>query len=297
MYKSNVLLTAAILAIASLPIAAHADIIPVGYISYDVTGLNVAEFDIGNLTGANASTFPDMTFPITTPVSLIDLSLTVDFAGGASETFGPSYFTLAGDGLSFNGNQLSTLSTYPTGLFGANEAILTGEFSLPAGILTLNDGTIQGLITPDFSVTISDPSGLSDGDFGIINATATPEPATWTMLGSGLIGLMGMAGATRRKLLAKIRKSGIALGIGLALLLVPAAMKAQVHLSADTVPSLGSSGTSTVSVTGTGFPSGPIATSGVTVTLAATCGGSPVGGQAAVTAVQDVIATTLKSSL
>ncbi len=67
-------------AIASLSISAHADDfpaftpIPVGYISYDVTGADVAQFDIVNFTGGNASTFPDMSFPISTPLSLTNLS-------------------------------------------------------------------------------------------------------------------------------------------------------------------------------------------------------------------------------
>ena len=130
-------------AAVSLSAAAHATDLPVGFISYDVTGANVAEFDISNFTGANASTFPDTTFPITTPLSLTDLSLTVDFANGTSEVFGPSYFTLDSDGLSLDGEQLSTLSSAPTGLFGADEATLTGDFS--AGDVMLNGGVYPTL--------------------------------------------------------------------------------------------------------------------------------------------------------
>jgi len=108
MYKVVTRLLPAMFAIASLSISAHAadfppgTEIPVGYISYDVTGVNVAQFDIVNFNGPNASTYPDMTFPITTPLSLNDLSLTVSYAGGQSEVFGPSYFTLDSDGLSFD---------------------------------------------------------------------------------------------------------------------------------------------------------------------------------------------------
>jgi hypothetical protein len=150
---------AATFAIASLSLAAHATDIPIGFISYDVTGTNVAQFDIVNLTGANSS--GDASFPVTTSVLLSNLSLTVDFAGGGSHVFNSSYFTLDADGLSFDGKQLSTLAGPPTGLFGATDAILTGVFS--TGNLTLFDGSTATVVR-EFSATISDPGGLSDGD-------------------------------------------------------------------------------------------------------------------------------------
>ena len=132
MHRRLFRLLSAMFVIASLSISAHASDfpafspIPVGYVSFDVTGTNVAQFDIVNFTGPNASTFPDMTFPIATSLSLHNLSLTVDYSGGQSKVFGSSYFTLDSDGLSFDGEQLSTLSGYPTGLFDATSAILTG---------------------------------------------------------------------------------------------------------------------------------------------------------------------------
>jgi rhamnogalacturonan endolyase len=286
---------AATFAVASLSFAAHADDIPlgtpipVGFISYDVTGTNVAQFDIVNFTGANASTPPDMTFPITTPVPLSDLSLTIDFADGSSQVFGSSYFTLDADGLSFDGEQLSTLSGPPTGLFGATDAVLTGVFD--ASEVTLNDGS-QVYLGSHFSATISDPGGLSDGDLAVINATTVPEPATWTMLGMGLFGLVSITGAgTVRR-----RFSGVALGLAgvLALLLFPATSNAQatVKLNAVTSPSSGTAGTSTVSVTGSGFPSGAISPANALVSLATSCGGSPT--TAAASTVTTVIGTTDK---
>ena len=151
MNKASVRLLPAMFVIAALAIPARASNIPaftpipVGFISYDVTGANVAEFDIANFTGVNASTFPDTTFPITTSLSLTDLSLTVDYSGGQSLVLGPSYFTLAPDGLSFNGEQLSTLSGFPTGLFDATSATLTGLFSTQN--VLLNDGS-SGLVFP-----------------------------------------------------------------------------------------------------------------------------------------------------
>jgi len=293
MYRVLGRIFAATFAIASLSLPAHASDIPVGFISYDVTGPNVAEFDIVNLTGPNSS--GDASLPVTTSVSLSNLSLTVDFAGGGSHVFDSSYFQLDGDGLSFDGKQLSTLAGPPTGLFGATDATLTGMFS--TGDFTLFNGSTATVVR-EFSVTLSDPSGLADGDLAVITAT-TPEPATWTMLGTGLIGLVGMAGGRGRKLLAARRGSGVgrrsgaALSLGFALLLVPVCSKAAtVKLNAVTSPSTGAAGSSTVSVTGLGFPSGTISPGNVLVSVSATCGGSAT--TAAASAVQKVLGTTEK---
>jgi len=148
---------------------ASAGLLTVGYISYDVTlPGSTAEFDIVNLTGPNSTPFPDPTAPIVTPVNLSSLSLTVDFSDGSTVVYGSSYFTLAPDGLSFDG------SVIPIG--GANpqptDATLTGTFSTTT--VTLNDGSIQ-TISPTFSATIlpSSPPNLADGDLGIISATTT----------------------------------------------------------------------------------------------------------------------------
>jgi hypothetical protein len=276
-----------------LSTAASATDIPIGYISYDVTGTNVAEFDIVNFTGANASTFPDTTFPVVTPLSLTDLSLTVDYADGTSMVFGPSYFTLDADGLSFDGEQLSTLSGSPTGLFGADSATLTGLFNTQD--VMLNDGTMAQVYY-EFSANITDPSGLSDGDFAILNATVTPEPASWILLGTGLLLLIvGRTGRARLKALANNRNRGIALGLGFAVLLLTGSTRAEastVKLNANASPSSGSAGTSTVSVTGTGFPPGAISPGSVEVSLAATCGGP--GTTTAASTVQNIIGTSDK---
>src|SRR5947208_1663249 len=104
--------------LATLSVAGSATQIPLGYISFDVTGTNVAEFDIVNLTGPNSSAPGDPSFPVTTAVSLSNLSLTVNYLGGGSHVFGSSYFTLDADGLSFDGHALSTLAGPPTGLSG-----------------------------------------------------------------------------------------------------------------------------------------------------------------------------------
>jgi hypothetical protein len=302
MHRMSGRLPAAVLAVASLSIAAHANPIPVGtpipvgYVSYDVTGADVAQFDIVNFTGPNASTPPDTTFPITTSLGLSDLSLTVNYAGGVSEVFGPSYFTLDADGLSFDGEQLSTLSGPPTGLFGAVDAVLSGVFD--TSFVTLNDGT-QVYVGTNFSAMITDSAGLlSDGDLAIINATTVPEPATWTMIGIGAFGLISVMSMGR----LKGRFSGVVpsvlpglvpgLGAVLALSLLPATSKAQtvVKLNAVTSPSSGATG-GVVSVTGTGFPSG-VTVGGTLVSLASTCGGSATA--AAVSTAQNIIGSSEK---
>ena len=45
------------------------------------------------------------------------------------------------------------------------------------------------MVDSKFGATVSDAGGLlSDGDLAVINATTVPEPETWTMLGTGLVG-------------------------------------------------------------------------------------------------------------
>ena len=218
--------------------------------------------------------------------------MTVNYADGSSVVFGPSYFTLDSDGLSFDGEQLSTLSGSPTGLFGANSATLSGL--IPTEIVTLNDGTMVEL-GDSFMATISDPGGLSDGDFAIINATITPEPESWLLLATSLLAL----GACRIRLWKMLPRKGSVstlMGVGL-LLALHGGLKAEaatVKLNAVTSPSSGSAGTSTVNVSGTGFPTGAISPASVTVSLAATCGGSATTTTA--TAVQNVIGTSDKIS-
>jgi hypothetical protein len=176
-------------------------------------------------------------------------------------------------------------------LFGATDATLTGLFS--TGDITLFDGSMAPVVR-EFSATISDPGVLSDGDLAVIMAT-TPEPATWALLGTGLFGLMSLTGARWVRSLGMRRGSGIALGLGFAVLLIPVSSKAAtVKLNAVTSPSSGAAGTSTVSVTGSGFPTGTISPASALVSLSATCGGS--GTTTAASAVQKVLGTTEKIS-
>ena len=278
----------------SLSIAASATDLPIGYVTYDVTGSSAAQFDIINMTGANSSAPGDLSFPITTAVSLSSLSLLVDYAGGVSHVFDSSYFTLDADGFSFDGKQLSTLSGPPTGFFGATDATLSGMFSTQT--LQLNDGTTAN-VSPGFSASIPGSGGsLSDGDLAVINATPVPEPETWTLLGTGLVSLFGIARASKRKgtrLLERQRGCGVALSFGCLLLLPAVASEGStVKLNALSSPSSGASGSSSVSVTGSGFPSGTISPATVVVALSPTCGGTAK--MATVSAVQKILGSSDK---
>ena len=254
--------------------------VPIGYMSYDVTGQNIAQFDVTNQTGINSSTFPDMTWPVTTPVPLTITSLVVTFQSGPPMTFGPSYFTLGLDGLSLDGTPLSTLNPMVS-------ATLTGMFG--ATNLTLNDGS-HLTIDPDFTLFLSDPSGtLQDGDFAVLYgfpASPVPEPATLAVLASGL-GSFGFL--WRRKRNARTpntsakpaRRALLSMLVVLccATILVQSASAAlaptKVKLNAWTSPSTGTSGVNDVSITGSGFPGGVITSGDVTsITLALTCGGA-----------------------
>lgn len=277
-------LFAAVFTVSTLCGAAHAASFPIGYLSYDVTGTNLTEFDIGNLTGANSSAPGDPSAPVTSTVTLSNLSLTVYFTSGLSRVFGSSYFTLDADGSSLDGAQLLTLAGPPVGLQGADAAVLSGLFS--TSNLTLNDGS-SAHVYANFSTLLSDPTGLADGDLAVINAVQTPEPATWLLLGSGLLLLLF---SRQRERFARRKAVAVALGLGAASLLLPSAASAQsIKLSTVTTPTSGTSGNASVSVTGSGFPTGTISAASVSVSLSSSCGGAPV--RATVSAVTKVIGT------
>src|ERR1017187_5453772 len=175
MIKNKVLCTMALSLTGALiaPVAVAAPV-AIGYVSYDVTGLGVAQFDITNQTGPNSSLDP--TFPVITSVDLSSLSLDVQFASGPDEIFGPSYFTLSGDGLSWEGTPLSTGIAQPNGLSGAVDAILTGTFNETS--LTLFDSSTL-TIDPSFTTllpAVQSPPFLSDGDFAVIYANPSSGP-------------------------------------------------------------------------------------------------------------------------
>jgi hypothetical protein len=262
---------------------AYADVFPVGFISYDVNiPKSTASFDITNETGPNASVLPDTTFPIATTVNLTSLSLKVDFSDGSSQTFGAAYFTTASDGISFDGGVI------PIG--GANpqptDATLTGMFNPTA--VTLTDGT-SWTLAPAFSTEIlpSSPPNLADGDFGIINATATPagtspvpEPGAVILLVTAVALLLLPRERGLKNLLhrcAGLVKNGAApLALVLACALLIPAANAQVKLNVSTSPSTGVAGVDYVNVTGSGYPvgHGTFPTASATVSFSLSCGGA-----------------------
>lgn len=267
-----------LVALCAFASTAFASPVNVGYVIYNVTSPpGIAEFDIYNGSGVNAA--GDPAFPVTNSISLSGLSLDVSFASGPDEIFGSSYFTLSPDGISFDGTPLSTTSGQPSGLFGANKATLTGTFLQTTFLLS--DGT-SVTVKPGFMATIADATGLQGFDFGLISATPAdgggpppiPEPDTLLLVGTGLAGLAGL----RRRWVGRMRKGWARPAAMVAALLaggVAAQAQKPVRLSTYTTPSTGAAGSTYVSVTGTGFPSGGLTASLVNVAFSTTCGGSP----------------------
>lgn len=51
--------------------AGYAATVDVATVNFDIANPPLGQVDIVNQTGANSSPFPDTTFPVTTPVSLV----------------------------------------------------------------------------------------------------------------------------------------------------------------------------------------------------------------------------------
>jgi hypothetical protein len=246
---------------------------------------NAGEFDIVNVTGPNAA---PPTFPITTLVSLSNLTLMVNFVGGGSTTFGPAsgYFSLDPDGESLDGTAIPIGGTNPEPL----SATLTGTFS-PTSI----DDPGADSILPAFSATLSDAPNLVDGDLGVIYATegtvtgTTPEPGSWALLAIGLVGLFIVGGRKNKNM----TKAAISAMFGGLLLCLVGAQPAfcQLTLTADTSPTSGVAGVTNVNVTASHVPAGTIVPVNVIATFASTCGGAAVTTLAA-NSVKVVLGTT-----
>jgi hypothetical protein len=197
--RTGLVLSFGLLALCSTATSAQ---IPLGYLSWDVTLPGLAgQFDIVNLTGANASP-PD--FPITTALHLSGLSLSVSFTGGGSHIYTTSDFTLNPDGLSFDGPSIPIGGTNPLPL----SAMLTGMLTPTTSVNVSGLGTTN--LDSAFSVALSNGTApLADGNLAVINAAtaaaggSVPEPQTWMLLGSGVVALLTM----RRRGMAEWRKN------------------------------------------------------------------------------------------
>jgi hypothetical protein len=265
-----------------LSAVATADIIPVGYISWNVTSSTTGEFDISNETGVNSN----VDFPIVTTVNLSSLSLTVDFSDSTSHVYGSSYFTLDPfDHISFDGGTIATGGANPQPI----DATLTGMFS-PLDI-TLSDSSTATILAA-FSATILSSSGvgsdLNDGDFAIINATTStsgvPEPGSWLLLGTCIAAVVLVK---RRDLLSKLKMAGkgfasLALLFSFAILFASTS-SAAVKLNVATSPDTGGAGQTQVNVTGSGFPAGVTAADVVVTIASGSCGGPVVATTTAMT--------------
>jgi hypothetical protein len=171
-----------------------------GVLSYDTISASDDEFDITNLTGADAL---PTDFPITTLLTMTITSLTVNFTSGPALVLPGSDFTVvdADDDLDCTAGACN--------LFGDSitSAVLLGTFSPTTGVAGLPSGTsilaaisdpngdTGAIITPG----CSSPTLVAGCDVGEISATVgaattgVPEPGAFWLIGIGflLLGLMG----------------------------------------------------------------------------------------------------------
>ncbi len=265
--------------------SAQASLIPIGGLFFDVTiPGSTAEFDILNLTGPNS--FPP-DFPVTTSVDLSSLDLVVIFSDGSSEDFSSSAFTLALDGLSFDGPTIAI-----GGLVVPVSATLTGHLS--PSLIDVDGG---GSVTVNLAfapASLTDPTGgpLEDGDFATIYAVTgggtAPEPGTLLLLGTALLAVAFF----HRKRLSRGSRSGgrartaLAAIAAVALLVPVSSWAVSVKLATAATPSTGVAGVSFVNLTVSGLPA--TTTPGeVMIAIAPTCpagAGGPVSGEVDTTA-------------
>lgn len=98
-------------------------------------------------------------------------AVSVGVAAADSMTYTPgTYFTLASDGLSYNGTAIPIGGTNPTPISATLTGLLNPTTGLPVG---------SGSILAPFSVTLSDSPTLMDGDVAVIDATDASSGATY----------------------------------------------------------------------------------------------------------------------
>lgn len=269
---------------------AQATPIGIGYMSFDQLTGTTAAFDITNLTGPNSALDP-IDFPVSTPVTLSNLNLVVNFSDGTNLTFTQPDFALSLDGLSYDG---------PTVAVGGAVQPVSATLN---GILSPTSLNIGSMVTVNASfspATITDVTGgpLFDGDFAEIFATTAvvtppsgvPEPPTPLLMLAALAGI-GFARRGAKRRCGKVTLSGapasraalylLACGVALAPL---SSKAADVQLATATTPSTGVAGVTSVNLTTRGLPFGTTAAE-VNVAIAPTCAvGGPVSGEVDTTA-------------
>lgn len=169
---------------------ASANTVGVGLLTFDSdTPTALAAFDILNLTGSNA--FPT-DFPITTQLTITVTNLVANIDGGGTLTLPGSDFsavdpqgdvdcTVVGDA----GSGGCDFAAY-----NLLSATLTGTLSPSTGLAGLPAGNS---IVSAFTTTITPACGTdltTDCDAAEIDATVLPEPSTWILFSTALIGLL-----------------------------------------------------------------------------------------------------------
>jgi RHS repeat-associated protein len=262
-----------------LPALSFADTINIGIFSFDTVipagsgspGVNA--FNIANLTGSGL--FPD--FPVSDPLTFLGSVLTLLQQGGASLVV--PLGDIGADGASFEVPDTSLFSS----------ATFTATLN-QAGFL-LYDGTFFTASSTAFSATLSPASGSElapDSAFAPLTvssaqASTVPEPENALLLVIGLLALITLKAKARRFLLSLLVVLPF---IGQSLIHAQTA----VTLTATTTPSTGQPGVTTVSVTGSGFPTGTILPASTTVSLQPTAGGAAVTTSA--TAITTIVGST-----
>jgi hypothetical protein len=195
-----------------------ADPVSVGYLSFDAadsTG-SAGAFDVFNGTGENASQYPDVTFPVTTPLALSGFSLTIQFASGQVQVLDSTHFVDDGSG-GLIGDDSFSLPNSPI-----SSAILAGTIAplnTPSSTLVLNDGSSVELLNSSFSTTFLPAAGsmLQIGDVSLINVETTqfaavPEPSLQWLSTSALATVLLLARVrSQRRLFRQSAKSMLGL--------------------------------------------------------------------------------------
>ena len=257
------------------PPAATSASVNVGLISFDTLipgdintpGVNV--FNFFNFTGDPMSGGfalpPD--FPVLSSLTFLNSSLTL-------QNGGPPLIILLGDlgpgALSpTDPVQFPDTSLFSSAIFSATLSqtnfLLSGGGSFVAG-----SATITAQLLPS-----TGPSLVAGGDLAVVSVvsvpdgSSVPEPSTWGLL---VIALAMMIGLRKRHL----RRMLPALCMAVAVSWLPLHAQQVVALSPAATPAAGQAGVTSVSVTGSGFPTAAMTAANTDVKLEPAVGGAAV---------------------